>query len=587
MKTLNTLAVFVAAVFSLPVFATSNCPLSVPPDTKPNKLFAYFPLVDDATFPAYDTLVSPAKKFDINDLDPAVGTVAQLEQAITDVMVDHYCEFNVDVQATTTNPDGFISPPPRRNIVAVGSDDHPSLYGEALEVNFNASNPIDYAREWGQSYKDVAGGIGGALYGANSTLQRWANSLGGTASHEAGHIYGLTHGMGATILSGEPPIGKSLMPAGGSVTSEDRANYRHFNDTSYSVLAANVGLAVQTVHNWDFKNPNATAANKLQMEILSTKGLLTLSWWYTGSTSPWTSPTVSGPVGTVNFKGTLYNRFIVTWSTPNPAWGGAPGTVAGGGGFHIGAEFTGVNFNVPEVVIVRSVTLYNGANPLTLHPRMVGYDTGSMDVINGIYNLALFAPGDMDPGNQIILRNIQVFELPRLTSLESMMSDGRPQSWDGLAITPWRTSRCQDQQIFAGSEGRDTATCQIARLAQGRHIFIDHSRCDAPTGEQGAKDAWNAGDEVNLDPCAQAYSLDLFPATAVYVIATVVEVNATYFDPRIGGYVRGNLESKLFYQFGGHHPDLNNNGIDDYIDIYTGTSRDDNHDGVPDEVQRP
>ncbi|HEY8022230.1 MAG TPA: hypothetical protein VIH93_14085, partial [Thermoanaerobaculia bacterium] len=45
------------------------------------------------------------------------------------------------------------------------------------------------------------------------------------------------------------------------------------------------------------------------------------------------------------------------------------------------------------------------------------------------------------------------------------------------------------------------------------------------------------------------------------------------------------VESKLFYQVAGRHPDLNHNGIDDAIDIYRGTSKDANHDGVPDEVQ--
>ncbi len=45
------------------------------------------------------------------------------------------------------------------------------------------------------------------------------------------------------------------------------------------------------------------------------------------------------------------------------------------------------------------------------------------------------------------------------------------------------------------------------------------------------------------------------------------------------------VESHLYYQIAGRHPDLNRNGIDDFIDIAGGRSKDANGDGVPDEVQ--
>jgi len=49
--------------------------------------------------------------------------------------------------------------------------------------------------------------------------------------------------------------------------------------------------------------------------------------------------------------------------------------------------------------------------------------------------------------------------------------------------------------------------------------------------------------------------------------------------------VTGPLESHLFYQIAGRHPDLNRNGIDDFVDILNGKSKDTNKDGVPDEAQ--
>jgi uncharacterized sporulation protein YeaH/YhbH (DUF444 family) len=50
--------------------------------------------------------------------------------------------------------------------------------------------------------------------------------------------------------------------------------------------------------------------------------------------------------------------------------------------------------------------------------------------------------------------------------------------------------------------------------------------------------------------------------------------------------VVGPVTSQVFYQLAGRHPDLNRNGVDDYIDIATGTSKDPNHTGVPGEVKK-
>ena len=47
-------------------------------------------------------------------------------------------------------------------------------------------------------FRPVPGGppLEGALRGNHSTLERWANSIGSTAAHEAGHNYGLSHADG-------------------------------------------------------------------------------------------------------------------------------------------------------------------------------------------------------------------------------------------------------------------------------------------------------------------------------------------------------------------------------------------------------
>jgi hypothetical protein len=80
-------------------------------------------------------------------------------------------------------------------------------------------------------------------------------------------------------------------------------------------------------------------------------------------------------------------------------------------------------------------------------------------------------------------------------------------------------------------------------------------------------------------------SVDLFPATTVYVTGTVVDPEAKYWDPKIESYVTGPLESRFYYQMAGRHPDLNKNGIDDYVEIATGKVKSTRVRGVPDDAE--
>ena len=67
-----------------------SCPIesTAIENAKPNKLYLYFPAADDATFPAYDTLVSPLKAFKASDLTDYAGTTSDLEDQVTKVVID-------------------------------------------------------------------------------------------------------------------------------------------------------------------------------------------------------------------------------------------------------------------------------------------------------------------------------------------------------------------------------------------------------------------------------------------------------------------------------------------------------------------
>jgi hypothetical protein len=97
-------------------------------------------------------------------LSPGIGTTAQLIDEIRKIVVDDYCEFNIQVQATTSNPATMPLPPPRRSTVAIGSDVNGSSsgasWGQAQEVDIGDAIAIDFARVWAGSYTVCDGGGG-------------------------------------------------------------------------------------------------------------------------------------------------------------------------------------------------------------------------------------------------------------------------------------------------------------------------------------------------------------------------------------------------------------------------------------------
>ena len=548
-------------------WSAPTCPLSAGSTdaAKGNKLFLYFPTASDSTFPAFASGVSPADPFDVADLDPGIGSTAALRDRIHDVVVDDYCEFNVQVLQTTTNPSLLSPPPARRVTMAVGSDTN-AAWGIA-PVDIGDKFGVNVARTWAGTYVNCEGSTGsacsmtGALTGANSTLDHWAQAIGGTAAHEAGHTYGLLHtddnppsgceDPGPAPLPGEDGFKRHLMPAGCNLDGQDRANYRrHFSDRTFGLLATNVGLSIQTMHNWDLVNPNSADAQSLTIEFLSALPAVTTDWTWKGPSSPWINPVVSGPLGNATWKGKPFKKYKITWSTPNPAWGGAPGVLPGGAEFHIGATFTGVDFNQPDPIIIQDITLFDaGSIPLTLRPRLPMYDTGAVDAPDGAFSLQFFPPGD--GGAPLSLQEAVVYQLPRVASIESMIGDGRPMTFDNQPITPWSASRCET------SPRDNTVRCVLGHLSDRPHVEVIKR-----IGERGVYDCSNGipridarGDSPtspdNDGPICAGSSRDPFPSTTVYVIATFVDPKAEHWDPKRREMVVGPVTSKVFYQFAG------------------------------------
>ncbi len=589
-----------------------NCPQASSTPPRNNHLYLYFPTTADSTFPeyygTYGVNTSPAAAFNVADLDSSIGTTAQLRQRIFDIVKWDYCEFDVDLKQSTTAP----SPSEARwQVVAIGSDSAThtllgTVFGLAQDVDLNDADVKDYARIWAKSFKTAYGGTGGALAGTNSTPERWATAIGETVAHEAGHNYGLDHAYSSS-KPGEDSVTNHILATGSTLTGEIRASRnRHFSDTSYQILGHNIGLNWNTLHNWDFTNPNSTDAHSLTLRILSKASSLTIGWWFNHPTSPWINPTISS-AGTQTLKSQTYNAFDLVYSVDNPSWntgGGAPGVVRPAVKFHVGAAF-----NQSDAVIVYEATLKNsGGSALPLKPRVVGYNAGALDLASGDFAITLF---NTNPGDgALIVEDLQIQYLPRIADIHTMVGGATLTDIGGQPITPLPPPRLpisenaprRDERfgvpgqriVVEGNavlhvdpiEVRDDVTARVAGLAANRHVDVTlHAASDCEPGFKQTDGPFDVA-SGEFDYCTDGTALSLFPSTTVYVTATVIDPDAKQWDPVTNSFVTGPLETKVFFQVAGFVPDLNDNGVDDLIDIRKGTSEDTNGNGVVDEVDR-
>ncbi|OLS16565.1 MAG: hypothetical protein HeimC3_53110 [Candidatus Heimdallarchaeota archaeon LC_3] len=535
-------------------------------------LYLYFPTASDTGFPEWGTPygidTSPAAIFDVADLDSGIGTTTQLRQRVFEMITDDYIEFNVSVSMSTSDP----SPTDNRwQVVAIGSDSEiygGNLYGAAQAVDIGDADSQDYARVYAESFLNEFGGAGGALAGTSSTLERWATAIAETTSHEAAHNYGAGHDDSAPVpASVEDDTNNHIMATGSTgLTGEQRASFdRHFSDTTYSLLGYNLGLNIDTLLNWDFINPNDKDAHTLQMKILSEAASLTIGLFYDGIYSPWVDPIIKR-LGTTTetFQGNIYNVFELEFNTDRNWLNGADGVAPPGVYFHTGASF----IESDAILVRETILLDSGGNELPLSPRIYGFDpSATLDLTTGDFSLTIFNSEVAD--KPFILRDFDIQLLPRMADINTMVAGAELTDRFGIPIVTNTTKGItQDVEIT------DKYSIKIANLLDERFVDFIYVDCEKTDSEKG-----------EFPYCPEGSAISLFPSTYVYVIATIVDPNATYWDLNEAKFVTGELESQIFYQFSGFIPDFNDNGLDDLLDIREGRSADENENGVPDEAE--
>ena len=567
-KTSRFLSLFLILSFLTTTVRAQQCPWSVLNAPKKSVMYLFFPTAADATFPSYQGQpTSPVNPFTMNNHDANLSTSA-VRQRTLELMRYAYCEFDVKVQLTTTPP---APAEPRWQVVGIGSDSSgSSLVGLAQDVDTGDNDSKDYCRVWAENLESFCGT---ELTGANSTVDRWATAIANLAAHESSHNYGAAHGEAAPN-PGEDTAPNHFIanPAMGATGETIASRLNHHSDTVYERFGHDLGLAIETLHNWDFVNPNGTDADAMTIRVLSKAASLTEGSTYLGPMSPWDVPTITKKPGTLSYQGDTYNIFDVKWSVPKQWDGGADGVAPAGEYFHVG-----VTFQEPNAVIVYETTLHNNGVDLPLKPRMFGYDAGTT---GGTFDVKFFNAHASD----LILSDIRIFYLPRMVDIDEMMVGGQLLGVGGDPVIPFaRRPRDGNDGItdrLAGPVrvGREPFVMPAAKLTDTRHLdkVIRRGEC-----EQNA----SFGRENDVYCPAPGNVLSLFPATYTYVMATVTDPEARYWDKDARRYVDGPLSTRFFFQIAGTVPDANRNGIDDLVDIREGSSRDDNRNGVPDEAE--
>lgn len=488
-------------------------------------------------------------------------------------MKNDYCEFDIRV-IQTTSANGTTDPPPtdpRWQLIGIGSDSNPELFGIAQAVDLFDSNVTDSARVWAGSFANTFGGAGGVLNGADSTLARWANAISGTVTHEGGHNYGSGHADSNPVTSEDGQVNHIMSTPPG----ENRVVDRHFSNTSFEILAANVGLYEQTVSNWDFVNPNNSDADgfRITVLVLPADGTPSKGSIYTGGLSPWGDVTITAD-GSEIFKGTNYDRFNIDFISPKGWDDGADGEVPAGESFHVGVGLT-------TDYIVRDTTLTSGGSTMDLKPRVVGYTTGgSFNPATGDFHVT-FSNADPENG-PLLLSDFVVRYVPRTIDINEMITGGELLGQDGLSVEPWDI-RGTEKDVYQVISKTDVTMGSLSEKRAVDFILKPDPKCKG--GLITPPPIGDAISPTRMEYCPEGHVIGLFPSARIYFEATVTDPNAKYYDRDLKKFVTGPLKTRIFVQLPGVKPDLNDNGIDDAVDIASNNCKDKNKNGVCDSAE--
>ena len=288
---------------------------------------------------------------------------ARLRNAVTDVVADDYCEFNVQVRPDHDCAAEHVRSPQHRR------DRHRLLFGAGLTtgrqgrasaVDTGDPTAVDFARVSGGTYQFDEGGPGRRAHRRRSPpSHRWAPSIGGTAAHEAGHNLRPLAQRRLDDRPGEDPL--TPHHAGGRTHGDEHRPATAATSTTASSPSSprNVGLSIQTMHNWDLVTSNAPAARAFRLAFLAPSGGSDQVVGVQGQPQPVERTRGRGLAAARRRQGRNLHRYRSPGT--GQAWSAGRSAGARRRRFHVGATLSGIDFNQPDPMIINKRELLDWA----------------------------------------------------------------------------------------------------------------------------------------------------------------------------------------------------------------------------------
>lgn len=482
-----------------------------------------------AGFPEYSSrselgiYTSPIVRFDASSLDASFTSIdtQSIIDRVVQIVREDYRDF--DLQVST-------APPPFGTYQHIGIDhtvasyymemydDWNYLFGVAQGIDDQADDE-DYGRVWAGTF----GAWDAAWQGANSTVERWARTIGETAAHEAGHNYGLRH----PDYYADP---NHIMTTDRDISAEQRATLdRYWKSTNYSHLMGVLGPRAPMSCVMAFDNPAADKIHEMRVRFHSQHDIVDLEPISAGGgfgPMPFADLKIVALGKDASFRDGSWHQYELQWTDGAGVESGQSGRLPAG-------------FGQASDFVFDSVVAYDGqGEPLDAVLPMISCGAGSVGP-NGALTIPMANPGQAD----LLLDNLQLRAMPYMLDLVSMS----PQYLDEFLTTFGVLVKASDQQAANGP----------ILLEAGKSIDFGIGNYDA--WEQQARAAFDVGsgmleDDLLLNLPHGTVPPDfyaMFPDAYLYLSCDVILPDQMLWDPLAGQYVEGNLVTTMHVQMSG------------------------------------
>ena len=482
-----------------------------------------------SSFPEYSPrtelgiYTSPLVAFDATELDAFFfsGQRQEIIDRVAEIVEEDYWDFDLAV-STEVPPYGHYQHIGIDHTVASyympALDDWNYLFGMSDSIE-NDPDDNDFGRVWAGAF----GAWDEAWQGTNSTVERWARTIGETAAHEAGHNYGLVH----PDYYADP---NHIMTTDMDITPEERATLdRYWKWNNYNHLMGVLGPRAPMSMSMSFPNDTTSRIRELHGRLHSRHDILDLEPISAGGgfgPLPFDTVKIIELGKDANYDDGSWYEYEVRWTGGAGVYSGQEGRLAAA--FGQDADF-----------VFDSVVPYDGqGNPVALNLPLVSCTTGALDA-NDSFSIPLTNHGQAD----LTIENFCLRAMPYMIDMASM----NPQ-YQNEFLTTFGILIAASDEITAG---------EPVVLEAGKTVEFALGNYDA--WMQQAIDSFDTGENMLEDDVflnlphgtilPEFWSI--FPSAYLYLTFDVVLPDQMLWDAGAGKYIEGDLVTTMYVQTSG------------------------------------